>query len=97
MKFVASEEIQIQWHKETGYLPVIADMENPALMAFWEENPNFHVAIEQIAQTRTRYPDGSINYAALGGRAADYPAIRTYVVDAYRRVLQYYHFVTHSA
>ena len=56
-------------------------------MAFWAENPNFFTAIEQITQTRTRYSDGTINYAALGGRAADYPAIRTYLVDAYSRVL----------
>ncbi|MEM7537204.1 MAG: hypothetical protein AAF639_33835, partial [Chloroflexota bacterium] len=34
-----------------------------------------------------RHPDDTLNYAVLGGRAADYPTIRGYIIDAYGRVL----------
>jgi sn-glycerol 3-phosphate transport system substrate-binding protein len=88
MKFLAQPEQVALWHMNTGYFPVRNDMgDNEELVAFWEENPNFLTAIEQLGSTRTVNDDGSVNYAVLGGRAGFFPAIRQLVVDAYRRML----------
>jgi sn-glycerol 3-phosphate transport system substrate-binding protein len=57
------------------------------LNAFWDENPNFRTAFEQLAATDTTLPDGSPNYAVLGGRAGPFPAIRRLIVEAYSAVL----------
>lgn len=87
MKFVAEQEQQITWHTGTGYFPVRTDIEDDGLNAFWEENPNFRTAIEQLEDTVTVLEDGSPNYAVLGGRAGPFPAIRQITVEAYSRVL----------
>jgi sn-glycerol 3-phosphate transport system substrate-binding protein len=88
MKFVAEPEQQVTWHEGTGYFPVRVDLaDNPELMSFWEENPNFLTAIEQLGTTTTVLEDGTPNYAVLGGRAGPFPAVRQLTVDAYRRVL----------
>jgi sn-glycerol 3-phosphate transport system substrate-binding protein len=88
MKFMAEPEQQIIWHTGTGYFPVRTDLlENPELQAFWDENPNFATAIEQLSTTNTVLPDGSTNYAVLGGRAGPFPAIRRIIVETYSRVL----------
>jgi len=88
MKFMAEPEQQITWHTGTGYFPVRTDLQdNAELIAFWEENPNFLTAIEQLLSTRTTLEDGSVNYAVLGGRAGPFPAIRQRIVDAYSAVL----------
>jgi sn-glycerol 3-phosphate transport system substrate-binding protein len=88
MKFVAQPEQQILWHESTGYFPVRNDLsDNAELVTFWDANPNFLTAIEQLGSTRTANEDGSVNYPVLGGRAGFFPAIRQLTVDAYRRVL----------
>jgi sn-glycerol 3-phosphate transport system substrate-binding protein len=88
MKFMAEEDQQVTWHTGTGYFPVRVDLDDNAdLNTFWEENPNFRTAIEQLATTNTTTGDGSPNYAVLGGRAGPFPAIRQFTVDAYSRVL----------
>lgn len=88
LKFMAAPEQQITWHTGTGYFPVRTDLrDNPELQQFWEENPNFRTAIEQLATTETTMPDGSLNYAVLGGRAGPFPAIRRIIVETYSRVL----------
>ena len=88
MKFMAEQEQQITWHTGSGYFPVRADLqENAELNTFWDENPNFRTAIEQLATTDTTLEDGSPNYAVLGGRAGPFPAIRRLIVEAYSRVL----------
>lgn len=88
MKFMAAPEQQITWHTGTGYFPVRVDLlEDPELTQFWEENPNFRTAIEQLATTNTTLPDDSLNYAVLGGRAGPFPAIRQIIVETYSRVL----------
>ena len=88
MKFMSEEEQQITWHTGTGYFPVRSALqENETMIEFWEENPNFLTAIEQLADTRTTLEDGSTNYPVLGGLAGPFPAIRQLVVDAYSRVL----------
>ena len=88
MKFVAEEDQQVEWHIGTGYFSVRADaQDNAELAAFWEENPNFLRALDQLLTTKTTLADGSPNYAVLGGRAGPFPAIRTILKDAYARVL----------
>lgn len=87
MKFVAEQETQAQWHQDTGYFSVRVEAEeDPALNSFWEDEPNFRTAVEQLATTETEV-DGETNYPVLGGKAGPFPAIRQLVVEAYGRVL----------
>jgi len=88
IKFMVEPAQQITWHKGSGYFPVLMSLqEDPELNEFWDENPNFRTAIDQLFTTPTTLEDGSPNYAVLGGRAGPFPAIRQIVVDAYSRVL----------
>ncbi|MBW3665985.1 MAG: ABC transporter substrate-binding protein [Actinobacteria bacterium] len=90
MRFMASTDPQVQWHTGTGYFPVRADLQEspPAeLESFWDENPNFRTAMEQLATTRTELDDGSKNYAVLGGRAGPFPEIRRILTETYSAVL----------
>ena len=88
MKFMAAEGQQVTWHTGTGYFPVRTDIsDNSDLVTFWDENPNFVTAINQLGTTKTALEDGSPNYAVLGGRAGPAPAIRRYIVEAYSSVL----------
>jgi len=88
MKFMAAPEQQVTWHTGSGYFPVRVDLaDNAELNAFWDENPNFVTAIDQLATTKTTMDDGSPNYAVLGGRAGPFPAIRQIIVETYSRVL----------
>lgn len=88
MKFMAQPDQQVTWHAGTGYFPVRTDIvDNAELEAFWEENPNFVTAINQLEDTNTTMADGSVNYAVLGGQAGPFPAIRQFIVDAYSAVL----------
>ena len=87
MKFMAEQDQQITWHTSTGYFPVRVDSQDDGeLQSFWNDNPNFLTAINQLATTRTEI-DGDPNYAVLGGRAGPFPAIRAIIVEAYSRVL----------
>ena len=59
MKFMTEADQQVTWHTGTGYFPVLASLQDspPAELAtFWDENPNFVTAIEQLATTNTRTP-----------------------------------------
>ena len=88
MKFLAEPEQQVTWHTGSGYFPVRTDVqESEEIQAFWEENPNFQTAIDQLFTTPTTLEDGSPNYAVLGGRAGPFPAVRRIIVEAYSRVL----------
>jgi sn-glycerol 3-phosphate transport system substrate-binding protein len=90
MKFMTTADPQVTWHTGTGYFPVLASLQDspPAELAtFWDENPNFVTAIEQLATTNTKNADGSTNYAVLGGRAGPFPEIRRIIVEAYAGVL----------
>jgi sn-glycerol 3-phosphate transport system substrate-binding protein len=88
MKFMAAMEQQATWHTQTGYYPVIvAAQDNPELQQFWEENPNFRTAMDQLFSTNAVMEDGAVNYPVLGGRAGPFPAIRQILVETYSRVL----------
>jgi sn-glycerol 3-phosphate transport system substrate-binding protein len=90
MSFMTTVDPQIEWHTETGYFPVLAELQtNPPadLQAFWDENPNFRTAIDQLATTNTVNADGSTNYAVLGGRAGPFPEVRRIITEAYSEVL----------
>lgn len=88
MKFMAGPEQQMTWHMGSGYFPVLKDLQdNPELQQFWDENPNFRTAFNQLNSTNTVLEDGSTNYAVLGGRAGPFPAIRQIIVETYSRVL----------
>jgi sn-glycerol 3-phosphate transport system substrate-binding protein len=88
MKFMAALDQQRTWHEGTGYYPVRLDaQDDPELQAFWEENPNFRTAMEELFTTNTTLPDGSTNYPVLGGRAGPFPAIRQILIETYSRVL----------
>jgi sn-glycerol 3-phosphate transport system substrate-binding protein len=88
MKYMAALDQQKTWHIGSGYFPVRVDAADDAeLQEFWEENPNFAIAFEQLATTETTLADGSINYPVLGGRAGPFPAIRRIIVESYSRVL----------
>jgi sn-glycerol 3-phosphate transport system substrate-binding protein len=79
---------QRTWHTGTGYYPVRLDAQDDAeLITFWDENPNFRTAMEQLFTTNTTLADGSPNYPVLGGRAGPFPAIRRILVETYSRVL----------
>ncbi len=90
MKFMTEADQQVTWHTGTGYFPVLGTLQSspPAELAtFWDENPNFVTAIEQLATTNTVKADGSVNYAVLGGRAGPFPEIRRIIVEAYADVI----------
>lgn len=88
MKFMSDNEQQVTWHIGTGYFPIRSELQqNEELLAFWEDNPNFLTAVEQLADTSTTLADGTPNYPVLGGLAGPFPAIRRLIVDAYSRVL----------
>jgi sn-glycerol 3-phosphate transport system substrate-binding protein len=89
MNFMTQEAPQVVWHTQTGYFPVLEDLEaNPPaeLVTFWEENPNFRTAIDQLVDTNTEI-DGAPNYPVLGGRSGPSPEIRRLIVEAYSAVL----------
>ena len=89
MQFMTQEAQQVTWHTGTGYFPVLASLQDsptPELATFWEENPNFVTAIEQLSTTKTEL-NGETNYAVLGGRAGPFPEIRRIIVEAYSAVL----------
>lgn len=49
--FWASPEKTAWWSQNTGYMPVrLSAIESPEMQAFFEENPNFKVAIDQLAE-----------------------------------------------
>ena len=90
MRFMAEADQQVTWHTGTGYFPVLGSLQDsptPELSTFWDENPNFVTAIEQLSTTNTELADGSTNYAVLGGRAGPFPDIRRILVEAYSAVL----------
>lgn len=51
--FATSPEITTYWSQATGYMPVRKSaVESPEMQAFFEENPNFRTAVEQLPLTQ---------------------------------------------
>jgi sn-glycerol 3-phosphate transport system substrate-binding protein len=55
--FATSPEITAYWSQNTGYMPVRKSAgESPEMQAFYEENPLFRTAVEQLAITKPQDP-----------------------------------------
>jgi sn-glycerol 3-phosphate transport system substrate-binding protein len=55
--FATSPEITSYWSQNTGYLPVRKSAgESPEMQTFYETNPNFRIAVEQLATTKPQDP-----------------------------------------
>ncbi len=49
LNYLASPEVQAQWHQDTGYLPITSEAaELTREQGFYEENPGTDVAVEQM-------------------------------------------------
>ncbi len=63
IKYLLSDELQIEKHMISGYLPFsYTAVSDPTLAAFWEENPGYKVAFE--AQEYATYNDWSLKLNA---------------------------------
>ena len=55
--FATSPEITAYWSQNTGYMPVRKSAgQSPEMQAFYQENPNFRLAVEQLATTKPQDP-----------------------------------------
>jgi len=55
--FATSPEITAYWSQNTGYMPVRRSAgESPEMQTFYEENPLFRTAVEQLAITKPQDP-----------------------------------------
>lgn len=55
--FATSPEIAAYWSQNTGYMPVRKSAgESAEMQAFYEDNPNFRIAVEQLATTKPQDP-----------------------------------------
>lgn len=73
---------QMRWHKNTGYFPVRKEsIEQLESEGFYEENPNFMTAIEQLRDTK----DSPATRGALMG---PFRKVRTIVEEGYVSMIQ---------
>ncbi len=57
IEFATSPEITTYWSQNTGYMPVRKSaIESAEMQTFYETNPNFRVAVEQLATTKPQDP-----------------------------------------
>jgi sn-glycerol 3-phosphate transport system substrate-binding protein len=55
VKFATDENGASMWSRSTGYMPVnLKAIESEEMQQFFEENPNFRTAVEQLSQTRAQ-------------------------------------------
>lgn len=48
LEYFISENVQLKWAEETGYMPINTDLyDNPDYLSFLSENPQFKVAMDQ--------------------------------------------------
>ncbi len=53
IKFLARPENVVYWSKQSGYMPATdSAREDAAMQAYFKENPNFQVAVEQLPKTQ---------------------------------------------
>ena len=57
LEYFISENVQLKWAEETGYMPINTDLyDNPDYLSFLSENPQFKVAMDQ---TEASNPKGT--------------------------------------
>ena len=55
--FLTSTEITTWWSQTTGYMPVRKSaIESPEMQTYYQENPNFRTAVEQLPTTQPQDP-----------------------------------------
>ena len=65
ISYATSPKVQAEWSKATGYIPVNINTEKlPEMMKFYEENPNYKVALEQMknASPMSQEPFDLVNW-----------------------------------
>lgn len=78
--YMTNAENMVSWHKLTGYYPVVN--ESVAMLeeeGWFEENPNFAVAFEQLLETNP-------NQASAGALLGTFLELRTIVEEALQRI-----------
>lgn len=80
LEYLASSDVQAQWHQLTGYLPVTEKAYKKTLASgFYEKNSPARLAVEQIQRTRKALPNGV--------RLKDYGSKRQDLMDVIERVV----------
>jgi sn-glycerol 3-phosphate transport system substrate-binding protein len=80
--YMTNTENMISWHKLTGYYPVRnSSVEQLETEGWFEENPNYGVAFEQLLNTVP-------NTATAGALLGTFQETRTIIEEAIQRVLQ---------
>lgn len=79
--FMTSAENIAEWHKDSGYFPNRqASIDILEAEGFWEENPAYRVAVDQLVNTVP-------NAATAGAIYGSAPTVRGYLVDAIQSVI----------
>lgn len=74
--WLTNTENAADWHKTTGYLPIrLSSVESLAAEGWFDENPNFRVAADQLAQSQN-------TPATAGALLGNFPAVRDIVTQA---------------
>ncbi len=78
--FMTNSENMVSWHKLTGYYPVVNEsVELLESEGWFEENPNFAVAFEQLLETIP-------NQATAGALLGSFLETRTIIEEALQRI-----------
>ena len=78
--YMTNTENMVSWHKLTGYYPVVNDAVDALEAEGWfEEEPNFAVAFEQLLETNA-------NQASAGALLGSFLETRTIIGEALQRI-----------
>jgi len=81
LKFLDSPESLTTWAIGTGYLPIRkASAESSAMQQYWQQNPSFKVAYDQLA-------NGPENAATAGPVIGAYQGVRDAVINMLEAIL----------
>jgi sn-glycerol 3-phosphate transport system substrate-binding protein len=77
--YMTNTENMVSWHKQTGYYPVrTSSIEALEAEGWFEENPNYRVAFDQLLNTQT-------NTATAGALSGNMQELRTIVAETMQR------------
>ena len=77
---MTNTENMVSWHKQTGYYPVRnSSVEALEAEGWFEENPNYRVAFDQLLNTQ-------VNTATAGALSGNMQEIRTIVEETMQRI-----------